>query len=147
MSTWWFLDQEAPPIVSCAMADWCVDIDCLFDQILQCHRASYTSKEPIPKYTNGILDYRYGEIDTLDARFALIVLTKKSISTERNVVLALEASLPTMKDLDLERASEIHLTASYIHPLIERLLAITSPDKVAHCLNDMMAWLIGVLVI
>ncbi|CAO3588547.1 unnamed protein product [Absidia cylindrospora] len=77
-------------------------------------------------------DYRYGEKDTLDARFDLISLAKKSTGSEKNVILAVEALIPTMKDLDVERVSENHLTASYVHPLMQSLLAITSPDKIAH---------------
>lgn len=56
---------------------------------------------------------------------------------ERNVVLAVESLLPAMKDIDLRQISEMHLSATYVHPLVQCLLA-NDAETVAHCSNTMM---------
>lgn len=56
---------------------------------------------------------------------------------ERNVVLAVESLLPAMKDVDLRQISEMHLSATYVHPLVQCLLA-NDAETVAHCSNTMM---------
>ncbi|KAI8093717.1 uncharacterized protein BX664DRAFT_372559 [Halteromyces radiatus] len=66
--------------------------------------------------------YRHGIMDNLEARFALIALARTSTGLEQNAILAVESLLPAMKDFDLSHISEMHLTASYIHPLMQCLL-------------------------
>lgn len=42
-----------------------------------------------------------------------------------------------MKDVDLRQISEMHLSATYVHPLVQCLLA-NDAETVAHCSNTMM---------
>lgn len=56
---------------------------------------------------------------------------------ERNVVLAIEALFPALKDLGIGHLRESELAASFIHPLIQALLSYENDDKVARCTNTL----------
>ncbi|KAG1626075.1 hypothetical protein G6F44_012528 [Rhizopus delemar] len=76
-----------------------------------------------------------GEIETLDARIALLTLAKSTLDPTRSVILAVEAILPAIRDLDIEAISEHHLAASYIHPFIQGLFSSSRSNVVSHCSN------------
>ncbi|EIE82537.1 hypothetical protein G6F46_013307 [Rhizopus delemar] len=62
-------------------------------------------------------------------------MAKSKPEPERNVLLAIEGLIPTLKDLDLPcLSSENHLTAGYIHPVIQYLFA-HNPSHFAQCAN------------
>ncbi|KAI8064480.1 hypothetical protein BC940DRAFT_335322 [Gongronella butleri] len=67
----------------------------------------------------------------LTARLELLGLALKTHGPEKNVVLAVEALLVALKDLNLNDPAESELTASYIHPVIQGLFAQHQPEKVA----------------
>ncbi|ORE05497.1 hypothetical protein BCV72DRAFT_330837 [Rhizopus microsporus var. microsporus] len=56
---------------------------------------------------------------------------------ERNVVLAIEALFPALKDLDIGHLRESEFAASFIHPLVQALLSCENDDKVARCTNTL----------
>ncbi|CEI96186.1 hypothetical protein RMCBS344292_10352 [Rhizopus microsporus] len=83
-------------------------------------------------------DFRSDKVNKLKARLALLNLAdQQEEDPERNVVLAVESLLPAMKDVDLRQISEMHLSATYVHPLVQCLLA-NDAETVAHCSNTMM---------
>ncbi|CEG77371.1 hypothetical protein RMATCC62417_12135 [Rhizopus microsporus] len=54
---------------------------------------------------------------------------------ERNVVLAIEAFFPALKDLDICHLRESGFAASFIHYLIQASHSYENDDKVARCTN------------
>ncbi|CAO3680129.1 unnamed protein product [Rhizopus microsporus] len=75
-------------------------------------------------------EYRDNTKDIIDSRVDLLLLAKSKPVPERNALLAIEALMPTLKDLDLPcLSSESHLTAVYIHPLIQHLFADNPSHK------------------
>ncbi|KAG0177378.1 hypothetical protein DFQ28_004310, partial [Apophysomyces sp. BC1034] len=84
-----------------------------------------------------IRDYHENKISNLLARHLLIRLAMTKDGAERNVVLAIEALFPALKDLDIGHLRESELAASFIHPLIQALLSYENDDKVARCTNTL----------
>ncbi|KAI8384255.1 uncharacterized protein BYT42DRAFT_611973 [Radiomyces spectabilis] len=62
----------------------------------------------------------------------------KEDEAERNVVLAIESLFPALKDLDIGHLRESELAASFVHPLIQALLAYDTEDKAARYYEVMM---------
>ncbi|ORX62308.1 hypothetical protein DM01DRAFT_1403976 [Hesseltinella vesiculosa] len=82
-----------------------------------------------------LTEYRDDIKDMLDVRIDLLTMAKAKPEPERNVLLAIEGLIPTLKDLDLPcLSSENHLTAGYIHPVIQHLFA-HNPSHIAQCAN------------
>ncbi|KAI8384256.1 uncharacterized protein BYT42DRAFT_611974 [Radiomyces spectabilis] len=86
---------------------------------------------------NTIRDYHENKISNLTARHYLISLAMKKDEAERNVVLAIESLFPALKDLDIGHLRESELAASFVHPLIQALLAYDTEEKVARCTNTL----------
>ncbi|KAG1473527.1 hypothetical protein G6F56_000905 [Rhizopus delemar] len=76
-----------------------------------------------------------GDIKTLDARIALLSLAKTAVEPTRSVILAVEAILPAIRDLDIKSMSEHHLGASCIHLFVRGLFSSSRNNIVSHCLN------------
>ncbi|CAO3660442.1 unnamed protein product [Rhizopus stolonifer] len=84
-----------------------------------------------------IHNYHENKINNLLARHFLIKLAMTKDNAERNVVLAIEALFPALKDLDIGHLRESELAASFIHPLIQVLLFYENDDRVARCTNTL----------
>lgn len=83
-----------------------------------------------------IRDYHENKINNLLARrFFFIRLAMTKDGAERNVILAIEALFPALKDLDIGHLRELGLAAPFIHPLIQALLSYENVDKIARCAN------------
>ncbi|ORX47687.1 hypothetical protein DM01DRAFT_1396009 [Hesseltinella vesiculosa] len=86
-----------------------------------------------------ILDFGDENISSLEAQIRLLSLASTAKGPQQNVIRAIESLIPTWKDVDLQSLSEGHLIASYVHPLIQSLLAVDSPSKISHCSNTQIA--------
>ncbi|KAI7870626.1 hypothetical protein BDF14DRAFT_1720561, partial [Spinellus fusiger] len=62
-------------------------------------------------------------------------LAKTTVDPTRSVILAVEAILPAIRDLNIEAISEHHLAASYIRPFVQALLSSSRNNSVSHCSN------------
>ncbi|KAI7864812.1 hypothetical protein BDF14DRAFT_1883962 [Spinellus fusiger] len=76
-----------------------------------------------------------GDIEILDARITLLSLAKTTVDPTRSVILAVEAILPAIRDLNIEAISEHHLAASYIRPFVQALFSSSRNNNVSHCSN------------
>ncbi|KAI9031886.1 hypothetical protein CLU79DRAFT_276314 [Phycomyces nitens] len=84
----------------------------------------------------GILKmYHDSEITNLATRQKLINLAMGKVGAEQSVVVAVEALLPAMKDLDAGEMGESELACSIVHPLIQSLLAYEMDERIAKCTN------------
>jgi hypothetical protein len=66
---------------------------------------------------------------------ALLNLAKlQQNATERNIVLAVESLIPSMKDINLKPLSEHQIITSYVHPFVQFLVG-NDAMTVPHCAN------------
>ena len=77
----------------------------------------------------------YHENNSLLVRHSLIRLAMTKDGTERNVVLAIEALFPVLKDLDIGHLCESELAASFILPLIQALFSYENMSIKLHDLQ------------
>ncbi|CAO3593473.1 unnamed protein product [Absidia cylindrospora] len=80
-------------------------------------------------------DYRDKSASLSATRIGLITLSENCHGLEKNVILAIEALLPAIKDLDTDHLSESELTSSFIHPFVQGLFAMDHDDRIARCAN------------
>ncbi|CAO3588434.1 unnamed protein product [Absidia cylindrospora] len=84
---------------------------------------------------NILKDFRDNQAGLLDTQISLLSLAKQTAPVVRNVILAINALLPAVYDLEVKDLSESELACSYIHPFIQGLFALTHDDRVARCAN------------
>ncbi|KAI9027250.1 hypothetical protein CLU79DRAFT_851885 [Phycomyces nitens] len=93
------------------------------------------SSELMGKIKKILKDFRNDNMDDLDTRMSLLSLARQQNNTaEKNVVLAVESLIPSMKDVNLKRLSEQHIVASYVHPFVQFLVG-NGAMIVPHCAN------------
>jgi hypothetical protein len=82
-------------------------------------------------------DFSEENISKLQRRSRLIDLALQHSGSERNVILAIEAILPGIKDLDQGELHESEVGTTFVHPFLQALLAHEDDDQVARSSNTL----------
>ncbi|KAG1135461.1 hypothetical protein G6F37_012811 [Rhizopus arrhizus] len=82
-----------------------------------------------------IQQYVDDEMDEARTKIELLTICEQGNEYEQSAINAVTSLIPFLYDCNMKPISEMHLTASYIHPFVHGLLSSKMPTRVAHCSN------------
>ncbi|KAG1276196.1 hypothetical protein G6F66_012596 [Rhizopus arrhizus] len=82
-----------------------------------------------------IQQYVDDEMDETRTEIELLTICEQGNEYEQSAINAVTSLIPFLYDCNMKPMSEMHLTASYIHPFVHGLLSSKMPTRVAHCSN------------
>ncbi|CAO3694726.1 unnamed protein product [Rhizopus stolonifer] len=97
--------------------------------------ASPFNPQQFVQVKNIILNYVNDQLDEDSARMQLLGICKSLNEEERGVIRAIVGLIPALYDCDMKIVSELHFSASFVHPFIQGLLPSKQPPNVPHCSN------------
>ncbi|EIE76337.1 hypothetical protein G6F46_005590 [Rhizopus delemar] len=104
------------------------------DMINKCQRNSF-DPQLFLRLKRIIQQYVDDEMDETRTKIELLTICEQGNEYEQSAINAETALIPFLYDCNMKPMSEMHLTASYIHPFVHGLLSSKMPTKVAHCAN------------